>query len=49
MMLAFLLKKKAGRLIILLCYSNFARKKYWIYLQINRRIVLRCLLLVQHR
>jgi len=36
----FLLKKRAGRLIILLCYGDFARKKHWIYLQINATMVL---------
>ncbi|ERH63332.1 hypothetical protein N172_06215 [Pantoea dispersa EGD-AAK13] len=30
MVLRFLLKKSAGRLVILLCYGDFARKKYWI-------------------
>ncbi|ORM67684.1 hypothetical protein HA51_17920 [Pantoea rwandensis] len=35
MVLRFLRKKSTGRLLILLCYSEFARKKYWIYLQIS--------------
>ncbi|AIR86965.1 hypothetical protein LH22_16370 [Pantoea rwandensis] len=35
MVLRFLQKMSASRLIILLCYDEFARKKYWIYLQIS--------------